>query len=294
MAYESYRTGEYFQQQRHMLVNGDPRALICFCIDVSESMNEWWVERGGVRRTSGSSYSDGHTVQDFDPQDILPGYDHYVKIDKLNEVLGSLLRELKYDRDINKTVAVSIVVYSRFGRVIYNFLDCADLDINSCRCKVEEPCTSMGEGLRIALQQIDDMTEELRYVDKDAYVPMLIFMTDGTPTDDPSREFAKVRRRVEEGSLHVFPLGIGEGADMTRLQELFPMGKAPSNFRTRYKMVQPRDYEVIFKEIKNHIHRKHRLMVTEENSIQSAPATTAISVLNNQTGETLALADLIL
>jgi uncharacterized protein YegL len=294
MAYESYRTGEYFQQQRHMLVNGDPRALICFCIDVSESMNEWWVERGGVRRTSGSSYSDGHTVQDFDPQDILPGYDHYVKIDKLNEVLGSLLRELKYDRDINKTVAVSIVVYSRFSRVIYNFLDCVDLDINSCRCKVEEPCTSMGEGLRVALQQIDDMTEELRYVDKDAYVPMLIFMTDGTPTDDPSREFAKVRRRVEEGSLHVFPLGIGEGADMTRLQELFPMGKAPSNFRTRYKMVQPRDYEVIFKEIKNHIHRKHRLMVTEENSIQSAPATTAISVLNNQTGETLALADLIL
>jgi uncharacterized protein YegL len=294
MAYESYRTGEYFQQQRHMLVNGDPRALICFCIDVSESMNEWWVERGGVRRTSGSSYSDGHKVQDFNPEDILPGYDHYVKIDKLNEVLGSLLRELKYDRDINKTVAVSIVVYSRFGRVIYNFLDCADLDINSCRCKVEEPCTSMGEGLRVAMQQIDDMTEELRYVDKDAYVPMLIFMTDGTPTDDPSREFAKVRRRVEEGSLHVFPLGIGEGADMTRLQELFPMGKAPSNFRTRYKMVQPRDYEVIFKEIKNHIHRKHRLMVTEENSIQSAPATTAISVLNNQTGETLALADLIL
>ena len=294
MAYESYRTGEYFQQQRHMLVNGDPRALICFCIDVSESMNEWWVERGGVRRTSGSSFSDGHKVQDFNPEDILPGYDHYVKIDKLNEVLGSLLRELKYDRDINKTVAVSIVVYSRFGRVIYNFLDCADLDINSCRCKVEEPCTSMGEGLRIALQQIDDMTEELRYVDKDAYVPMLIFMTDGTPTDDPSREFAKVRRRVEEGSLHVFPLGIGEGADMTRLQDLFPMGKAPSNFRTRYKMVQPRDYEVIFKEIKNHIHRKHRLMVTEENSIQSAPATTAISVLNNQTGETLALADLIL
>ena len=294
MAYESYRTGEYFQQQRHMLVNGDPRALICFCIDVSESMNEWWVERGGVRRTSGSSFSDGHKVQDFNPEDILPGYDHYVKIDKLNEVLGSLLRELKYDRDINKTVAVSIVVYSRFGRVIYNFLDCADLDINSCRCKVEEPCTSMGEGLRVALQQIDDMTEELRYVDKDAYVPMLIFMTDGTPTDDPSREFAKVRRRVEEGSLHVFPLGIGEGADMTRLQDLFPMGKAPSNFRTRYKMVQPRDYEVIFKEIKNHIHRKHRLMVTEENSIQSAPATTAISVLNNQTGETLALADLIL
>lgn len=292
MAYESYRTGEYFQQQRHMLVNGDPRALICFCIDVSKSMEEWWVESGGVRRTSESHYADGHTVQRFNPEDILPGYDHYVKIDKLNEVLGSLLRELKYDRDINKTVAVSIVVYSRFSRVIYNFLDCADLDINSCRCKVEEPSTSMGEGLRVALRQIDDMTEELRYVDKDAYVPMLIFMTDGTPTDDPTREFAKVRRRVEEGSLHVFPLGIGEGADMTQLQELFPMGKVPSNFRTRYKMVKPRDYVEIFQDIKNHIHRKHYLMVTEENSIQSAPATTAISVLNNQTGETSDFIDL--
>ena len=292
MVYESYRTGEYFQQQRHMLVNGDPRALICFCIDVSKSMEEWWVEQGGVRRTCGFSYSDGHKVQDFDPRDILPGYDHYVKIDKLNEVLGSLLRELKYDRDINKTVAVSIVVYSRFGRVIYNFLDCADLDTSSCMCKVEDDQTSMGEGLRVALRQIDDMTEELRYVDKDAYVPMLVFLTDGTPTDDPTKEFAKVRRRVEEGSLHVFPLGIGDTADMTKLMDLFPPGKAPNNFRTRYKMVQPRDYVEIFQEIKNHIHRKQRMMVTEENSIQSAPATTAISVLNNQTGETMNLIDL--
>ena len=275
-----------------MLVNGDPRALICFCIDVSQSMEEWWVEKGGVRRTSGSGYSDGHDVQFFDPRDVLPGYEHYMKIDKLNEVLGSLLRDLKMDQDINKKVAISIVVYSRFSRVIYNFLDCAYLDIDSCKCKVEDAQTAMGEGLRVALQQIDDMTEELRYVDKDAYVPMLIFMTDGTPTDDPSREFTMVRRRVEAGSLHVFPLGIGDGADMSRLQDLFPLGKAPSNFKTRYKMVKPRDYVEIFREIKNHIHRKHCMMVTEENSIQSAPATTALSVFNNQIGETLPLEEL--
>ena len=287
MAFDSYRTGEYFQQQRHMLLNGDPRALICFCVDVSKSMQEWWIQAGGIRRTKGSTYSDGHMVQEFDEQDLLPGYDHYVKIDKLNDILGSLLRDLKNDPELNKKVAVSIVVYSRAGRVIYDFLDCAHRDINSCKCTVEDSDTYMGEGLRVALQQIDEMTNEMRYTGKDSYVPLLIFMTDGTPTDDPSQEFREVRNRVEAGKLRLFPLGIGDGADMSRLRDMFPMGMAPDNFNTRYKMCRPRDYEEIFRQIKDSIRRRQSMMVTEENSIQSAPAIEHHAVINNQTGETV-------
>ena len=247
MANEAYHTGEYYKQHRAMLINGDPRALICFCIDVSQSMGEWWIEEGGLIKNTGSGFSDGHNVQYFDFSDIRPGYAYYKKIDKLNEVLASLLEDFKRDNEIRNKVAISIVVYSRFGKVLNDFLDCSEIDIKSCMCVVDRPETAMGDGIRTALSQIDEMENDLRYVGKDAYTPLLVFMTDGTPTDDPHNEFAIVRERVAKGELRVFPLGIGDGADMVRLRDMFSKG----------------------------------------NSIQSKPALEDDSVTNNQTGENI-------
>lgn len=291
---DAYHSTEYFRQQRSMIVNGDPRALICFCIDVSKSMNEWWIEDGGLIRTSGSSYSDGHNVFHFNAEtDIKPGYAAYKKIDKLNAVLGSLLSDMKYDNDLRDKVAVSVVVYSRYGKVLFDFQDCSSIDISSCICKIDAPETAMGDGIRTALSQIDEMENDLRYVGKDAYTPLLIFMTDGTPTDDPRNDFAAVRDRVDKGELHVFPLGIGDGADMAKLRDMFPYGKIPYNFSDRYKMIMPRDYENIFREIKDHIKQRQSVMVSEGNSRQSAPAIEGSDIHNNQMGETFDFNDLL-
>jgi hypothetical protein len=92
-------------------------------------------------------------------------------------------------------------------------------------------------------------------------------MTDGTPTDDPRPEFAIIRERVSNGELHVFPLGIGDKADMVRLRDMFPVGRVPMGYETRYKMVRPADYESIFREIKSHVKEKHRIMVSEGDSV---------------------------
>ncbi len=293
MAYEAYHSNEYYQQYRNMLLNGDPRALICFCIDVSKSMGEYWIQEGGLTRTSGSGHSDGHTIQYFNVRDIRPGYEYYVKIDKLNEVLGSLLRDFMRDPDIRDKVAISIVVYSQYGRVLMDFLDCSQLNLSKCRCEVEVEATAMGDGLRTALAQIDEMENDMRHVGKDAYTPLLIFMTDGTPTDNPSAEFARVRERVQQGELHVFPLGIGNSADMSRLRNLFPDRQIPLNFSNRYKMVHPRDYVEIFQEIKRHVSQRQSVMVSEGDSVQSAPAIVDDNVFNNQMGESLIASDLL-
>ena len=74
-------------------------------------------------------------------------------------------------------------------------------------------------------------------------------MTDGTPTDDPSKEFDVIRQRVESEQLFVFPLEIGESADMARLRNMYPFGKIPQDFSRRYCMVDPDDYRNIFNEI---------------------------------------------
>lgn len=294
MANEAYHTSEYFHQQRKMLLEGDPRALVCFCIDISTSMDEWWIEEGGLIRTNGTGAGDGHNVFYFNPdRDVRRGYEKYRKMDKLNEVLKSLLLDFKYDQEINNKVAVSIVTYSRFGRVQYDFLDCADLEVDDCRCRADKPETSMGEGLRTAIMQIDEMKADMHNVGKDSYTPILIFMSDGSPTDDPRQEFAQIRDRVEKGELHVFPLGIGDGADMFYMRNLFPTGHCPDGFTSRYKMVKPKDYEEIFREIKTYVVQRQCVMVSEGDSVQSAPAIEDEHVINNQLGETWDFEDLI-
>lgn len=285
MASSSYYSREHYSQRRRLLLNGDPRALICFCIDVSESMSEWWIEEGGITKYTGSSFSDGHNVQYFDSKDIKPGYAHYIKIDKLNDTLGTILQEFKRDPELCCKVAVSIVTYSNFAKVKYDFDECEELDIVSCLCKTESDKTCMGDAISTSLANIDGMLSELRSVDNDAYTPILVFMTDGTPTDDPAKEFKRVRDKVENNELYVFPLGIGESADMSLLREMFPFGGVPSNFERNYKMVRPEDYKRIFLEIKEHVRKRQKVMVTEENRFQSAPATEEIGVINNQMGE---------
>lgn len=287
MANEAYYTSEYYKQQRRLLINGDPRALICFCIDVSQSMDEWWIEEGGLRRNTGSGFSDGHSVNYFNLDDIQPGFAHYKKIDKLNETLCSLLNELKSDCELCNQVAVSIITYSRFANVKYDFLDCEALNVPSCKCTVDKAETAMGDGLRTALAQLDEMQIALRNADNDCYTPILVFMTDGMPTDDPRKEFEEIRERIQADRLFLFPLGIGEGADMARLRDMFPVGKVPQAFSQRYKMIMPEDYTSIFKEIKNHVKQKQRVMVSEGNSLQSAPAVENTNVNNNQMGESI-------
>lgn len=119
MAYEAYHSEEHFRQQRRILDNGDPRALICFCIDVSGSMNSYWIQEGGLRKTLGLGTRDGEKTSFFNLSDIKPGYKYYKKIDKLNETLLMLLLELKNDRDLRSKVAISIVTYSEYARVKY-------------------------------------------------------------------------------------------------------------------------------------------------------------------------------
>lgn len=287
MAGEAYYTSEHFRQQRRLLVNGDPRALVCFCIDVSQSMDEWWIQEGGLRRNNGAGFADGHNVNYFDLRDIRPGYEHYQKMAKLNETLGALLNEIKRDRNLCTQVAISIVTYSNFAKVKYDFLDCEDVNVDACLCKIEKDETAMGDGIRTSLMQIDEMRNELIEANNDHYTPILVFMTDGTPTDDPRKEFELVRDRVEKGDLFLFPLGIGEGADMDMLRKMFPVGHVPPMFDSRYKMIRPKDYMEIFQEIKSHVKRKMTVMVSEGSSMQSAPAMESQDVANNQMGESI-------
>ena len=58
-------------------------------------------------------------------------------------------------------------------------------------------------------------------------------------------------------------------------------------------MVHPRDYVEIFQEIKRHVSQRQSVMVSEGDSVQSAPAIVDDNVFNNQMGESLIASDLL-
>lgn len=284
MANEAYFSKEHFRQQRRILDIGDPRALICFCVDISSSMKTYWIQEGGLSRTVGDGRDDGQNTSYFHLEDIRPGYKYYQRIQKLNETLSALLTDLKNDRELRNKVAVSIVTYSEYAQVKYDFIDSVEVDVRACMCQTDKSSTCMGDGIRTALAQIDEMQNRLQEVGNDSYTPILVFMTDGTPTDDPRNEFELVRKRVADEQLYLFPLGIGDNADMARLRNMFPLDGIPQNFSQRYRMVEPEDYKNIFNEIKSHIREKQRVIASEGNSEQSAPVINDINVDNTQSG----------
>lgn len=85
--------------------------------------------------------------------------------------------------------------------------------------------TPMGEAVNIALGKLAERKNEYKAEGVDYYQPWLVLMTDGSPNGDISQQrkaISEVNRLVNAGKLTVFPIGIGENADMNTLAAFSP------------------------------------------------------------------------
>lgn len=81
--------------------------------------------------------------------------------------------------------------------------------------------TPMGEAVNIALDLLEDRKKEYSNNGVDYYQPWLVLMTDGQPNGlkrELERAVERVNKLVEEGKLTVFPIAIGENADIKVLE----------------------------------------------------------------------------
>jgi len=88
--------------------------------------------------------------------------------------------------------------------------------------------TPMGEAVLKALDLLDERKRQYQESGVDYYQPWLVLMTDGEPTDR-SRVPEAVRATSElvgRKKLSLFPIGIGDAANMAKLGEFSP-GRAP-------------------------------------------------------------------
>jgi len=138
-------------------------------------------------------------------------------IAELNAGVELLFNALKEDRLARLSAEVAIVAFATSAEVI---LDFRSLD------RVEAPptlvvggaSTDLGAGVSLVLDILDDRKNTYKETGMDYFQPWLVLMTDGQPTSDEHfRSAPRTCDLEEKGKLVVFPIGIGEAADMNVL-----------------------------------------------------------------------------
>ncbi len=166
--------------------NPTARVPVCLCLDVSGSM-------------------------DGDP------------INELNEGVRAFYQEIRDDEVALYAAEISIVTFGGDAECMEDF---ANIERQTNIPELEAyGGTPMGEAVNMALDMLEARKEEYKDKGVDYYQPWLVLMTDGQPNGS-SRELeqaiARTVEMTENRKLTIFPIAVGEDADMDVLREFSP------------------------------------------------------------------------
>lgn len=147
-------------------------------------------------------------------------------IQELNEGVSTFYEALYEDEIARYSAEIGIVTFGP-AQLKTEF---QTLDMNNQPPMLEASgMTPMGEAVKISLDSLESRKEEYRRNGIDYYQPWLVLMTDGHPNGERiilEEQIQRVCNLVENRKLTVFPIGIGENADMDILARFSP-GRSP-------------------------------------------------------------------
>jgi uncharacterized protein YegL len=170
-------------RQQDLVTNPTTRLPVCLCLDVSYSMSG-------------------------DP------------IKELAKGVKYFFEAIKSDEIARYSVELSIVVFQDDATVI---LDFANIDRQRLPSLTAKGMTSMGKGVNLALDILEQRKKEYSSKGVDYYQPWMVLMTDGYPTDDTSAAVNRVRKLADNKKLTLFPVAIGHSADISILKQFSTM-----------------------------------------------------------------------
>lgn len=194
------------------------RVPICLCLDVSGSMGR--VVDGQTRDTGKREFSDGKWWR------LVEG-----GITALQELKGGV--NLFYDNLLEDEVAryAAEICVVTFGDKAELVIDFANLDRQESERKARidgltaQGETPMGEAVNMALDCLEARKVEYKEAGVDYYQPWLVLMTDGSSNGDATEFNRAIARTIElanQRKLTIFPIGIGDKADMECLAKFSP------------------------------------------------------------------------
>ena len=144
-------------------------------------------------------------------------------IEELNEGVRLFYEAIKEDETALYSAEISVVTFGGNAECIRDFYS---LEIQPDAPRLSAyGMTPMGEAVNIGLDLLEKRKEEYKDKGVDYYQPWFVLMTDGGPNGDNEELSRAIRRTVDlvnQKKLTVFPIGIGEEADMNVLAEFSP------------------------------------------------------------------------
>lgn len=244
MGRDAYSIDEYTQLDA-IIRKGEDRIPICFCIDVSRSM-EFLTNPMEELIVTGHGHEDG---SDTTIVQVKPGYTLHTRIDELKRVLGKMIQKMKASPILSEAAIIDVVVFGRFADFIIGPIGCHDFnnsDIARITVDSIDGGTQTAMGIELALEKIDFLTNAIKKAGSASHLPVLILMSDGDPTDiAASRSAAStLQTRSAENKLNVIPIAIGKDTEWMR---------SLSHTNKIYHMNYTADFDEVFEKITKHI-----------------------------------------
>jgi uncharacterized protein YegL len=173
---------KYVLRQEDLVENPTSRVPICLVLDVSGSM-------------SGAP------------------------IDELNKGVRLFFDAIKLDEVAQYAAEICIVT---FGNSVEKKIDFMSIERQDIPILYASGSTPMGAGVKLGLDLLEARKEDYKRAGVDYYQPWMVVMTDGEPTDDISNAAARIKELVAAKKLTVFPIAIGDSANLPTLAKLSP------------------------------------------------------------------------
>lgn len=173
---------QYVLRQEDLVENPTARVPICLVLDVSGSM-------------SGAP------------------------IDELNKGVQLFFDAIRADEVAQYAAEICIVT---FGSSVEKVLDFMSVERQTVPTLDTTGSTAMGAGVTMGLDLLEARKEDYKRAGVDYYQPWMVLMTDGEPTDDISSAERRINSLVSAKKLTVFPIAIGDSANLATLAKLSP------------------------------------------------------------------------
>ena len=205
-------------RQQDLETNPTPRVPICLCLDVSGSMDR--IVGGQTRDTGRREFHDGQWWN------IVDG--GVTALQELKDGVNLFYDNLLEDDVARYSAEICVVTFGGNAELVIDFAN-LDRQKDERKAKIDglkaHGETPMGEAVNMALDCLEARKQEFKDKGVDYYQPWLVLMTDGEPNGDGAefnRAVSRTTDLVNNRKLTVFPIGIGDKADMNCLAKFSP------------------------------------------------------------------------
>lgn len=192
--------------------NPTPRVPICLCLDKSGSMG---AVEGEYEETGETVFEDGKTWK------IVTGGKS--RMDELLDGVEEFYDAIRNDEMAVYSAEICIVTFNDDVECVMDFANIERQE--EIPELIPKGDTAMGEGVNLALDLLEKRKQEYRDKGVDYYQPWLVIMTDGQSNgseQELKRAIQRTNEMVNSKKLTIFPIGIGDEADMSTLNDLSP------------------------------------------------------------------------